>query len=438
MCASAVGGTAAETHPLAMSAPVAIRSLDASGGFPDLKLPLARSGTPYHGLAVCVRSGKAPMGWLRLDVPPTSVVAGEVLERAYHDQLAPQIGEAEPGLASSRRAESMQTSEAPASISHVVTTCNQASSVVRCVQAIIDSEGGPFEIIVVENRPAHSIVRATLVSAFPGEDRVRFLEEPIPGLSRGRNAGLRAARSEIVAFTDDDVVVDPHWSDSLREAFAHHPDASCVTGPILPSELETSAQVLMEQFATLGKGFARRVYSLDHPPEPEEQPLFPYTAGYFGSGGNAAFHRDALLALDGFDSTLGTGTPARGGEDLDIFIRLLLAGRTLVFEPSATVWHPHPDTMELLSRKVFDYGVGLGALLAKQLAVGPHRLRLIERIPRGLRYLASSNSRKNVGKGPDYPSRLDRLERMGLAFGPAAYACSWWRERRLNAARDQL
>jgi hypothetical protein len=117
-----------------------------------------------------------------------------------------------------------------------------------------------------------------------------------------------------------------------------------------------------------------------------------------------------------------------------MFIRLLLAGRGLLYEPGAVVWHPHPDTMERLSSEVFGYGVGLGAMLTRQLIAGPRRLRLIGKIPQGLHYLASSSSRKNANKGSDYPSRLDRLERMGLALGPAAYACSRWRARRMNAA----
>ena len=238
-----------------------------------------------------------------------------------------------------------------------------------------------------------------------------------------------------MAFTDDDITVDPGWCGSLREAFARDPGASCVTGPILPAELETDAQVLMERFATLGKGFVRRTYSLACPPARDEQPLFPYTAGFLGSGGNAAFDREALLALGGFDPALGIGTPAHGGEDLDIFIRLILAGRTLVYEPGAIAWHPHPSAMGALSREVFSYGGGLGAMLTKQLVAGPQRLRLIEKIPRGFGYLANSGSRKNAAKGSGYPSYLDRLEQAGLALGPAGYACSRWRDRRLAVGR---
>jgi len=462
-------GVVGETHVLALGAPVAVRSLDTRRGFADIELPPARSGAPYRGLAVLVKNGDEPLGWLGIEAPAVSTVGGDVLERAYLDQLAPTGAEAPSGAEASiaakasidtqaavgakarRRPASAPPGAAPAFVSHVVTTCNQAATAVRCVRSIMASEGrsgdrggsgdkdgsgdrgGPFEVVVVENRPTHSTVREALDDAFPGDDRVRYLEVPIPGASRARNAGLQAARGEIVVFTDDDIVAELAWCGSLRAAFAGRPDVACVTGPILPLELETSAQVLMERFSAVGDGFVRRDYSLAHPPEPHEQPLFPYTAGYFGSGGNCAFRRDVLLALDGFDRALGPGTPARGGEDLDLLIRVVLAGETLLYEPSAIVWHPHPDTMEVLSHEVFSYGIGLGAMLAKQLVAGPHRVRFVASVPRGVRYLASSGSRKNAIKGVGYPARLDRLERTGLAVGPAAYLRSRWAERRLAA-----
>jgi O-antigen biosynthesis protein len=413
---------AEESHLFTLTAPVAVRSLDISLGFPDFELPPARSGEPYHGLAVLLREGDDPIGWLEVAVPPTGEVAGELLERAYREEVAPQALAREPDVTQESPAPTFGDPNESMFVSHVVTTCNNAQLAARCVQSIIASEGGPFEIVVVENRPAGSNVREALSSAFPDDGRVLVVDEPRPGLSRARNAGLKATHGEVVAFTDDDIVVDPHWVEAIRRAFARYPDVSCVAGPILPAELETPAQVLMECFSPIGTAFVRRLYAIDRPPL--EQPLFPYTAGYFGSGGNVAFRWDALVALEGFDAALGTGTPARGGEDLDIFIRLLLAGQRLLYEPSAIVWHPHPETMDRLSREVFDYGVGLGAMLTKQLVAGPHRFRLIGKIPAGVQHLLSSASRKNATKGPDYPAQLDRLEHLGLAIGPAAYLCS--------------
>ena len=94
---------------------------------------------------------------------------------------------------------------------------------------------GPLELIVVETDRGNqmSAPRSGRRSAPTGSPLV---EEPTPGLSRARNAGLAEATGSIVAFVDDDVVVDDHWLDALRQTFAAYPEAICVTGQIEPLE----------------------------------------------------------------------------------------------------------------------------------------------------------------------------------------------------------
>ena len=186
--------------------------------------------------------------------------------------------------------------------------------------------------------------------------------------------------------------------------------------------------MLVERFAGYAKGFLPRIYALEQPPP--DQPLFPYTAGYFGSGANMAFRTAALRRLGGFDPVLGTGTRARGCEDLDICIRVLNAGSRLAYEPRAVVWHRHPDTHAHLRRRAFDYGTALGAMLTKHLLIGPNRWGMISRVPQAARYYTAPESRKNATRGDAFPASLTRLERTGLLYGPLAYLAS-----RLEALR---
>ena len=82
------------------------------------------------------------------------------------------------------------------------------------------------------------------------------MREPHPGISAARNRGIAVATGEIIAFTDDDVVVDRRWLRALGERFARQPDVSAVTGLVVPLELETAAQVLFEQSGSgLDRGF---------------------------------------------------------------------------------------------------------------------------------------------------------------------------------------
>lgn len=429
--------------------PVAVRLIDVEQSATALRLPVSSNGSPYHRVLAVVRENGYPLGWTVLTVSSDGTASLDRLAAATDPAAERPIpatelptGETElqnelPGGATGLPGPTIELSTDSTDelqlragvtelreplLSVVVATCANAELVIRCVETIQSGANGPYEAIVVENRPAHSTVQRSLEERFGDDPHIRYVEEHRPGLARARNAGLRVARGELVAFTDDDVLVDSAWAPAIRAAFAARPSVDCVTGLILPLELETPAQVLIERFAGYGKGFIPRIYSLDEPPP--DQPLFPYTAGYFGSGANMAFRTSVLRELGGFDPVLGTGTPARGCEDLDICIRVLNAQSRLAYEPRAIIWHRHPDTHAHLRRRAFDYGAALGAMLTKHIFAGPHRWRIVSRIPQGIRYYTDPESRKNATRGPVFPRNLSRLERAGLLYGPIAYFTS--------------
>jgi glycosyltransferase involved in cell wall biosynthesis len=66
------------------------------------------------------------------------------------------------------------------------------------------------------------------------ESKIRYIFEEKRGISHARNRGIKAARGEIIAFTDDDVIVDNYWIQNIEKAFKEHNDVACVGGKILP------------------------------------------------------------------------------------------------------------------------------------------------------------------------------------------------------------
>jgi hypothetical protein len=132
---------------------------------------------------------------------------------------------------------------------------------------------------------------------------------------------------------------------------------------------------------------------------------------------------------------LGAGTPARGGEELDVFLRLLWDGATIVHEPAAIVWHRHPEGEMQVRRRVYGYGVGLGATLTKSVVRGPGRTGFLRRVPRGLFYLFDPRSAKNRSKGPDFPRSLAWREWLGVLLSPAAYCASVWSDHKHSNLR---
>jgi GT2 family glycosyltransferase len=396
-------------------APVAVRMFDLESPPPQVRLAPSRLGEPYRSLLAIARLRGDPLGAAVLPVGREGSVSRGRLARELRRQLETELTGSLP-----RTRHRPDARLRPVSV--VVTTCQEPQVLRRCLRSILESDYDDFEVIVVENRPGAPDTRRMLAEEFLEQSRVRYVEEHARGLASARNAGLAAADGDLVAFTDDDVVVDQCWIRRSAEAFDRGDDIACVTGLILPLELETEAQVLLEQFMTLGKGFSRQSYRL--PEARSEHPLLPYTPGLIGSGANTVLRVDVAERLGGFDANLGTGTPAIGGEDLDLYIRLLQEGHTVAYEPSAIVWHAHPDGMANVRRQVYRYGVGLTATLTKTLIAGPNRRALVRAVPAGIRYMRDPTSRKNASKSAEYPRRLDWLERVGMLVGPTAYLAS--------------
>jgi len=405
------------TTTAALQIPAAVRRLELAGAPADLTF--ARAGAPYRSALLVATLHGHPLGTVGviLDGPVLAWDAARAaIERELEVPYAPAPAPAPvPGRELPR-------------VSAVVATCRQDESVCRTVASILACDPPVHEVVVVENRPAGSTVAATLAARFGADGRVRCVEERRQGLSWARNAGIAAATGEVLAFTDDDVTVDPGWAGAIARAFAAEPGAVCVTGLILPAELETPAQLLVEQYAGWGKGYERRVFSADAP----TGPLFPYAAGEFGSGANTALRADFARATGGFDPALGVGTIACGSEDLDVYVRALLDGHALVYEPAAMLFHCSPAVASQVRSEVFRYGVSLAALMTKLAAQG-HAGRIARRLPAALRYLRDPGSRKNAGKRREYPRILDWIEYAGIALGPLAYAESRRRTARMVA-----
>jgi GT2 family glycosyltransferase len=396
-----------------LKAPTAIRVLDVEQPIESLRL-LGPNGFPYRTVIFLVRRNRSPLVTRALPLDESGSISASEIRAA----IAPLI-DGDPIDGSRQAVEPLRDPL----ISVVVPTCGGGSTLVRCVASVLACDYQNFEVIVVDNRPVATATGAILAERFDDDARVRYAQEARRGSSYARNRGLALAESDLVAFTDDDTVVDGGWLRAIASAFTA--EVSCVTGLILPLAIDTPTQALFEQFAGFGKGLESRSFQLT---AKNEDPLFPYAAGTFGSGANTALRKSVALRLDGFDVKLGAGTPACGGEELDLYIRLLLAGEKIVYSPAAVVFHQHPSDDRGLRRRVFNYGVGLTAMLTNQMLNGP-RLPLLRAAPAGVSYVLNSHSRKNAPRGADYPPTLTVVERLGMLAGPFAYALSARRSR---------
>jgi len=301
---------------------------------------LYRAIVQQHGRAV-VR--QLLFQWLEAPLPPQSLAVDDLL----------------PAGPASRN-----VSQWPL-VTVAVCTRDRTESLRGCLDALVELDYPALDLLVVDNAPG-SDASERLVRQYPA---VRYVCEPRPGLDWARNRAIAEARGEIIAYTDDDVVVDGGWAKALAEVFAEDPQVMAVTGLVVPYELETDAQLLFECYGGFGRGFVRRWYRRD--PGKGSKDTLHIGAGRFGTGANMAYRRSLFECIGGFDPALDVGTVTNGGGDLEMFFRVLQEGYTLVYEPAAVVRHCHRRDYAQLRTQLTNNGIGLYAYFVRSALAYP-------------------------------------------------------------------
>ncbi|UQX87882.1 glycosyltransferase [Jatrophihabitans telluris] len=395
----------------------------------DLGTETVRSRTapePSHAsVRALVRLRGRTLGYVTIGRPPAQVTAHDLAEAARRAfpaaALTVAADEGAQVVDSPTQAESSGEAAGPR-VSLVVCTRNRGEQLVACLNDLRELTYRNLDIIVVDNAPTDDSTRRYVDEASALDPRIRYATEPRPGLSCARNRGLREARGEYIAYTDDDVSVDADWITQLVAAFGDGEKVACVTGLVCTAALTTSAEIYFDaRTASWSTRTEPVTYDLDR--HALDDALYPYSAGIFGTGANFAFDRAVLVDMGGFDEALGAGTLTRGGEDLDIFVRVLRAGYAIRYDPSAVVWHHHRADEAALVQQMYGYGTGLTAYLAKMLSVRETRNDILRRVPKGLARMAkikrATDDRLDTAAAP---KGAMRRELTGYLAGPYLYA----------------
>ncbi len=198
-------------------------------------------------------------------------------------------------------------------VSVVVPTCGRPELLNRCVASLVLQKFDPdrFEIIVVDDRPSdanRAVVERWAKHAADSGPEVIYIASPGPhGPAAARNRGWRAARGDIIAFTDDDTIASPDWLENGLRAFRG--DVQAVWGRI--------------------------VMPLSGTPTDYEKDATNLETAEFVTA-NCFCRRKMLENIDGFDERFRFAWR----EDSDLYFRLLDFQAHIVHEPKAVITHP--------------------------------------------------------------------------------------------------
>lgn len=218
-------------------------------------------------------------------------------------------------------------------ITIIVCTFNRCESLAKTlgsISALTDPQGAEWEVLVVDNRSNDrtSAVVADFCSRHPG--RFRYLFEPQPGKAYAMNAGIREATGAILAFTDDDVIVEPTWLQNLT-AGLRSGECTGAGGRVIPAWPRS-----LPPWVSIDSPHARGplpFFDCGHEAcELTEPPI----------GANAAFRKVVFEKYGGYRTDLGPSPDSKiphTNDDIEFGQRLMDAGERLRYEPLAVVYH---------------------------------------------------------------------------------------------------
>ena len=214
------------------------------------------------------------------------------------------------------------------SISVVICAYNAEATLDECLRHTVALDYPKLEIIVVDDGSTDAT--PSIAASYP---EVRLLTCPHRGLATARNAGIRAARHEIVAYLDSDAYPTPEWPHFLALGFDRATTAGCGGPNVGPPHDGLAAQRVSQA-----------------PGGPAHVLLDDDRAEHI-PGCNMAFWWDTLVELDGFDPIFTTA-----GDDVDLCWRLLDHGGEIAFHPAALVWHHRRGSIRAYLRQQRGYG----------------------------------------------------------------------------------
>ncbi len=238
-------------------------------------------------------------------------------------------------------------------ISVIIATYNRCVKLRALLQTLAECslKGNECEVLIVDNNSTDTTKDVATEFQAPLRPHFRYLFEKRRGKSNALNCGIKAARGEILAFTDDDCLPSRNWLHSIVKEFEEDPNLAVLGGRVELYDKNDIAHSL-----SLSNHRSQITHGMQII---KNAPII---------GANMAFRKCVLDRIGGFDPLLGPGARCGIAEDVEILYRCHKSGFKIVYSPEVMVLHNHGRKSEsedfALSRL---YAMGRGGLYCKHI-----------------------------------------------------------------------
>lgn len=224
---------------------------------------------------------------------------------------------------------------------------------IEIIEALQAQSSQSFELLILVDTDQELFHRYEAYVQNKGYRNVRCIFNPEnKGLSFSRNLGIYNAKGKIILYLDDDAVPDADWVAETERSFQEH-DVGAATGTILPQwEHPADDWFPVDLYWMISCSYSQ----------------FPTEFGETerGFGANMAFRKETLDVIGTFNEELGI-RPGKwvGGEDSEMFMRVLQSGNRVIYNPKAIVHHKIPHSrlkMKNLMKRAFDQGYTIATM----------------------------------------------------------------------------
>jgi len=206
-------------------------------------------------------------------------------------------------------------------ITVIICTRNRPLKMKTCLSSLQESSFKDYQILIADQSTDEKT--ANIVNAFCSP-RIEVVKMRIKGKAKGLNLLIKRAKTEILAFTDDDCLVTQNWLKEIYATYKKYPYLAGVFGNTYSYEPEKHSKEFCSTFSV--KNFKLHTFS---------------NLNYYniGIGNNMSLRKSAIKQAGFFKEWLGVGSISQAGEENDIVFRILKENHTIATNPDMVVMH---------------------------------------------------------------------------------------------------